>query len=170
MAAHTDNEIVIQAPLALVWEVANDIPSWPVLFVDEYAAAEVLERVADRVLFRLTTVPGPDGNSHSWVSERVADPAMHRVSSRRVETGPFRYMHIFQCFQPDGDGTLLRWVQDFEVRPSAPFSEEWMRARIDAGSKVQLRHHQRHIEALHGRADRLVPASGGRAGRVQETV
>lgn len=160
MAAHTDNDIVIDAPIALVWDVANDVSSWPTLFVDEYASAEVLERGEDRVVFRLTTVPGPDGRSHSWVSERVTDPARRCVSSRRVETGPFRYMHIFQSFEDVAGGTRLRWVQDFEVRPDAPFTEAWMRDRIDALSKVQLQHHQQHMEQLHRRAARPAEVPG----------
>ena len=43
MAAHTENAIVIDAPLALVWAVTNDVADWPNLFT-EYAAAEILDR------------------------------------------------------------------------------------------------------------------------------
>ena len=45
MAGHTDNAIVIDAPMDLVWEMTNDVPAWPQLF-SEYAAAEILERIA----------------------------------------------------------------------------------------------------------------------------
>jgi len=148
MAAHTDNVIDIAAAPDLVWRIVNDVAGWPRLFRDEYAAVEVLQRRDDRILFRLTTVPGPDGRSHQWVSERVLDPVRRTASSRRVEPGPFRYMHIFQHVEPRGSGTRLRWVQDFEVAPWAPFTEEQMRARIDANSKIQLEHHRRHLEAL----------------------
>ena len=53
MAGHTDNAIVIDAPLEQVWNTMNDIENWPTLFT-EYSAAEVLERDGDTV-----TVP-PD--------------------------------------------------------------------------------------------------------------
>ena len=43
MAAHTENEVVIDAPLELVWEMTNDVESWTTLF-SEYSEAEVLDR------------------------------------------------------------------------------------------------------------------------------
>src|SRR4030088_2067330 len=129
VSAHTDNEIVIEAPLSLVWSMVNDVESWPSLFVGEYAAAEVLERNEERIVFRLTTTPDAEGKSYSWVSERVLDNERHCVSSRRVELGPFRYMHIFQELEPRPDGVRLRWVQNFEVRQGAPFTDEQMAAR-----------------------------------------
>jgi aromatase len=148
MSAHTDNEVLIAAPLDLVWEVANDVERWPELFAGEYAAAEVLERDGDRVRFRLTTAPGPDGRSYTWVSERCLDRGRGTVSSRRIEPGPFRYVHLFQSFTAVADGTRLRWVQDFEARPEAPFTDEGMRRRIDAGAQANLRRHKEVIEAL----------------------
>lgn len=148
MSAHTDNEVVIAAPLELVWEVANDVERWPELFSGEYATAEVLERDENRVRFRLTTAPDADGQSHDWVSERCFDRQRRTVSARRVEPGPFRYMHLFNSFTAIDGGTRLRWVQDFETRPDAPFTDEEMRRRIDAGSRVNLRRHKVVIEAM----------------------
>jgi len=146
MSAHTDNSIVIEAPLDLVWSMANDVESWPRLFEGEYAAAEVLQRENGRIVFRLTTVPQEDGRSYSWVSERVLDEERHCVQARRVELGPFRYMSIFQSFEEVPEGVRLRWVQDFEVRPGAPFTDEQMAARINGNSAEQLRSHKRQIE------------------------
>ena len=37
MAGHTENEITIAAPLDLVWDMTNDLESWPQLF-SEYAS------------------------------------------------------------------------------------------------------------------------------------
>ena len=148
MSAHTDNEVVIAAPLELVWEVANDVERWPQLFAGEYAAAEVLERDDERIRFRLTTVPGPDGSTYRWVSERYLDRRRGTVSARRVDPGPFRYMHLFHSFTEVEGGTRLRWVQDFEARPDAPFTDDEMRRRIDAGSRANLRRHKDVIEAL----------------------
>jgi aromatase len=149
MAAHTDNEIVIRAPLPLVWVIANDVAGWPELFAGEYAEAEVLEREGNRVRFRLTTVPGPDGRAHRWVSERYLDPERHTVVARRVEPGPFAYMHIFQSFREIDGGTRLRWVQDFEVHPDAALIEAELAVRIDRHSKLQLERHRQVIEARH---------------------
>jgi aromatase len=93
VAGHVDNSIVIDAPLELVWDVTNDVASWPGLF-SEYAEAVILERRGDTVRFRLTMHPDENGKVWSWVSERTADPKTHTVRAHRVETGPFRYMNI----------------------------------------------------------------------------
>jgi aromatase len=139
MAAHTDNEVVIQAPLDMVWERMMDIESWPSLFT-EYANAEVIEKDGDRVQFRLTTHPDPDydGQVWSWVSERVADPSTHSSKSRRIETGPFEYMNIEWYFEEADGGTRMRWVQDFSMKPSAPANDEQAEQYMNKNTKTQM--------------------------------
>ena len=56
MAAHTDNSVVISAPMDLVWTMTNDVPSWPGLF-SEYAAAEVLSRQDSTLRTKCITPP-----------------------------------------------------------------------------------------------------------------
>jgi aromatase len=147
MSAHTDNEIVIDAPVDVVWEQANNIEQWPLLYDSEYEKGEVLDGPPDRVLFRLTTKPREDGNRYSWVSERVPDIARGLVVARRIETGPFLYVHIVQSYTDLGDGcTRMRWVQDFEMKPGAPFTDEQMAARINRGSAHNMRTHKQVIE------------------------
>jgi len=139
MAAHTDNEVVIQAPLDMVWERMMDIESWPSLF-SEYANAEVIEQDGDRVQFRLTTHPDPDydGQVWSWVSERIADPSTHSSKSRRIETGPFEYMNIEWYFEEADGGTRMRWVQDFSMKPSAPANDEQAEQYMNKNTMTQM--------------------------------
>jgi aromatase len=146
MSAHTDNEIVVDAPVDVVWEEANNLAQWPLLFADEYERVDVLESSGDRVTFRITMKPQEDGRRYSWVSERVPDPLRRQVVARRIETGPFLYMHIMHGFTADGSGTRVRWVQDFEMRPGAPFTDEQMAARINLGSTQNLQRHKQVIE------------------------
>ena len=68
MSGRTDNQVTIDAPLDLVWDMTNDIESWPNLFT-EYAQVEVLERSDTTVRFRLTMHPDERGVVWSWVSE-----------------------------------------------------------------------------------------------------
>jgi aromatase len=143
MAAHTDNAVVIDAPMELVWQLTNDVASWPELF-SEYADAEILERDGDRVRFRLTTRPDATGNSWSWVSERVLSVPTRTVRAHRVETGWFAYMQILWAYRQAPDGVELRWIQDFAMRPDAPLDDTAMAARINANSAVQ----QARIKAL----------------------
>jgi aromatase len=139
MAARTDNQVVIDAPIDYVWERMMDIESWPSLF-SEYAKAEVLEEQGNTVRFRLTTHPDPeyDGQVWSWVSERVADPATRSSTSRRIETGPFEYMSIEWYFEEVEGGTKMRWVQDFSMKPDAPADDEQAEDYMNRNTKEQM--------------------------------
>lgn len=139
MAAHTDNEVTINAPLEVVWARMMDIEAWPDLFT-EYAKAEVLEQDGNRVQFRLTTHPDPDyeGQVWSWVSERVAEPEKHTSKSRRIETGPFEYMNIEWYFEDAEGGTRMRWVQDFSMKPDAPADDEQAEQYMNKNTKEQM--------------------------------
>ena len=148
MAARTENEIDIKAPVDLVWDMTNDVRSWTDLF-DEYESVEVLADEGERIRFRLTTKPDEDGRQWSWVSERTPDPASRTVSAHRVETGPFAYMRIFWQYTPTDDGVRMRWTQEFEMKPGAPFDDAAMTDRINRNTRVQMGLIRDKIEARH---------------------
>jgi aromatase len=151
MAAHTDNEIVIRAPLEVVWDRMMDIEGWPSLF-SEYANAEVIERDGNTLVFRLTTHPDPEYNGQvwSWTSERTADPETHSSKSRRIETGPFQYMNIEWFFEEADDGTRMRWVQDFSMKPEAPATDDVVEANMNKNTKIQMALIKERLEAQAG--------------------
>ncbi|MBO4160836.1 MULTISPECIES: SRPBCC family protein [Micromonospora] len=136
-AGHTENSILIAAPLPLVWEITNDVARWTDLFT-EYAVVEILHRDGDTVRFRLTMHPDENGVAWSWVSERTTDPATWQVRARRVETGPFEYMRIHWYYDTEPAGTRMTWVQDFAMKPTAPVDDAAMTERINTNSRVQL--------------------------------
>jgi aromatase len=144
----TDNTTEINAPLDVVWEKMNDVENWPNLFT-EYASAEILERNGDSIKFRLTTFPDPeyDGQVWSWVSERTVDPATHTVKAHRIETGPFDHMNIEWYFEPTDDGTRMRWVQEFSMKPTAPATDDEAEVYINKNTKEQMAHIKEKLEA-----------------------
>ena len=146
MAGHTENEIVIDAPMDLTWQVTNDVESWPDLFT-EYAKAEIIERDGDTVRFRLTMHPDENGTVWSWVSERTADEATRTVKAHRVETGPFDHMNIEWRYDEIDGGTRMRWIQDFHMKPDAPVDDEQMTERINTNSKIQMGIIKEKVEA-----------------------
>ncbi|TKA11218.1 cupin domain-containing protein [Actinacidiphila oryziradicis] len=151
MTGHTDNEIVVDAPIDFVWTVTNDIRAWPELFT-EYSSTEVLEESAESVTFRLTMHPDENGNEWSWVSRRESDRASWTVRSQRVETGFFEYMHLRWDYQPVGeDRTKMRWQQDFTMKPEAPIGDEAMRERLDRNTPVQMKAVKAAVEARRAR-------------------
>jgi aromatase len=146
MAARTDNEIYIKAPIDLVWAMTNDVRSWPDLF-DEYESVEVLDETGGTIRFRLTTRPDESGRQWTWVSERTPDAGSYTVRARRVETGPFAYMRLFWQYKPDDDGVRMRWTQEFEMKPDAPFDDAAMEDRINRNTPVQMSLIRDKIEA-----------------------
>lgn len=137
MAARTDNSIVIEAPLELVWDITNDVEHWPDLFT-EYAEATILERNGNTILFRLTMHPDENGKVWSWVSERASDPQAHTIRSHRVETGPFEFMNIEWYYEEVEGVTKMRWVQEFQMKPQAPVNDEQMEANLNKNTKIQM--------------------------------
>ncbi|MEU8567746.1 SRPBCC family protein [Streptomyces pathocidini] len=137
MSAHTENDITINAPLDLVWGMTNDLENWPRLF-SEYAAVEVLSREGESTTFRLTMHPDENGTVWSWVSERTTDRPELTVRARRVEPGPFQYMDIRWEYEEMPDGTRMRWIQDFAMRPEAPVDDAGMTEHINRNSKIQM--------------------------------
>lgn len=138
MAGHTDNEIVINAPIDLVWAMTNDIESWTELF-SEYAEATILHYQGDTIVLRLALHPDAEGRTWSWVSARTPDPVARTVRSQRVQTGPFKYMSIFwEYLSTEDGGTRMRWVQDFEMKPGLPLDDAAMQQRLNTNTPVQL--------------------------------
>jgi aromatase len=144
---HTENSVVIAAPLELVWERTNDVARWTALFT-EYQSVEVLEQRGNTVRFRLTMFPDESGTAWSWVSQRTVDRVRYEVHAHRVETGPFEYMRIHWRYETVPDGTRMTWTQDFAMRPTAPVDNAQMAERINTNSKIQMGIIRDRIEQL----------------------
>ena len=113
--------------------MTNDLRRWPELFT-EYASAEIIEQVGNTFRFRLAMHPDENGKVWSWVSERTLDPApagsWPAGSSRAVRVHGHR---VDLLHRPDG--TRMRWIQDFRMRPDAPIDTPRMTDRINANTR-----------------------------------
>ncbi|AIS01212.1 methyltransferase [Streptomyces glaucescens] len=157
MAARTDNSIVVNAPFELVWDVTNDIEAWPELF-SEYAEAEILRQDGDGFDFRLKTRPDANGRVWEWVSHRVPDKGSRTVRAHRVETGPFAYMNLHWTYRAVAGGTEMRWVQEFDMKPGAPFDNAHMTAHLNTTTRANMERIKKIIEDRHREGQRT-PAS-----------
>ncbi|MER7569999.1 SRPBCC family protein [Streptomyces sp. NPDC048523] len=146
MAGHTQNSVVIDAPMDLVWERTNDVASWTELF-SEYALAEILEQDGPTVTFRLALHPDENGKVWSWVSQRTTDLATRTVRAHRVETGPFEYMNIHWEYTQTDDGVRMQWTQDFHMKDGAPLDDAGMTDRINGNTAVQMNLIKEKLEA-----------------------
>ncbi|MBI5024293.1 MAG: polyketide cyclase [Candidatus Omnitrophica bacterium] len=141
--AHTRNEITINAPYELVFDISNKIERWTELFGKEYAKAEVLERKGNEITFRLT-----DEDGKSWVSKRWLDKE-HRyaVASRHEPMFPFIYMKIVWFYIEVPEGIKMIWVQDFEMDPKfTKFTGEQIEGFINQHSRDNMKIFKEVIE------------------------
>lgn len=147
MPGHTDNSIVVDAPIDFTWTITNDVAGWPDLFT-EYAKAEILTDDDTGITFRLTMHPDENGQEWSWVSRRVPDRETWSVQAERVEPGPFRFMNIRWTYEAEApDRTRMRWVQDFAMRPDAPVDDAQMTDRMNANTAIQMAVVKANVEA-----------------------
>jgi len=144
--ARTDNSVVISAPIDLVWDMTNDVESWPELF-SEYASAEIIARDGNTIDFRLTTKPDANGAVWTWVSRRTADRDTRTVRAHRIETGPFEYMNLNWYYRESAAGTEMQWIQEFEMKADAPFGNEAMVEHLNRATRVNMDHIKKVIEA-----------------------
>lgn len=145
MGGHTENAIIIEAPMKLVWDMTNDVASWPQLF-SEYASTEILERDGNSVTFRLTMNPDEEGRVWSWVSRRSPDPDRREVRAHRIETGPFEYMYLYWEYREVPEGVRMRWVQDFHMKADAPIDDDWMTDYLNRNTEIQMARIKKLVE------------------------
>ena len=108
---HTVNSSFISAPFELVFDISNHIERWTELFGGEYVKADVLKRDDNEITFRLT-----DNEGKSWVSKRWLFKNLKLAyASRHDPMFPFQYMKIVWLYHEMPQGTLMTWIQDFEM-------------------------------------------------------
>jgi len=139
---HTVNSILIKAPYDLVFDISNHIERWTELFGDEYVKAEVLERKGNQITFRLT-----DNENKSWVSYRLLfKEHKFAFASRKDPMFPFKYMKIIWFYHETDEGTLMTWVQDFEMDLKAAFNDEKVEGFINKHSQHNMKIFKEVIE------------------------
>ena len=140
---HTVNSIFIKSPYGLVFDVSNHIERWTELFGDEYVKAEVLSRVGNEITFRLT-----DDENKSWVSKRwLYKDLKYAYASRHEPMFPFAYMKIIWLYHETKEGTLMTWIQDFEMDPNfTKFNAEQIEGFINEHSQHNLKIFKKVIE------------------------
>jgi aromatase len=133
------HSVQIARPPAEVFAVTNDIDKWRVLF-NEYNESEVLRREDagrfTKLVFRLRNKEGA-----AWQSWRLLDHQdLVAIAQREDPLYPFIYMHLTWTYQPVDGGTLMTWMQDFELDPALDMPLETAVARMDAhGRDNQVR-------------------------------
>lgn len=143
---HIENSIIIQEKPEKVFAITNDIDRWPVLF-DEYSGAKVTKREEEgrftKLVFQLSNAEG-----RSWQSWRLLDSKELVAIAERVEPlFPFLYMHLKWSYMLAPEGTLMTWMQDFELDPGFHTPIEVAIENMQAHTRQNQQRIKRLIEA-----------------------
>ena len=139
---HTCNSIIINAPYDLVFDISNDIVRWTELFGQEYKLAEVINKEANKITFRLT-----DEDDKSWQSWRLLFKDKYfTYAEREAPKFPFEYMKIIWLYTPGPSGVELTWIQHFHMDDKAKFSDVQIEGFINEGSQHNLKIFKEIIE------------------------
>ena len=139
--AHTVNSVIINAPYDKVFDLSNDISRWKEYF-NEYAESEVLEKEANKLVFKLT-----HQNGNSWQSYRLLFKDDEFAYASRVEPMfPFEYMKIIWLYREVAGGIEMTWIQDFKMDSKAKFNDQQVEEMINKHSQTNLKRFKEIIE------------------------
>jgi hypothetical protein len=146
VAGHVDNQIFIEAPVELTWELANSTE------LDRRHSPEGQAVVAEdparhsRVL-RVATPPDADGRVWHYHVERILDPVRRVAYASRFGNPFFLYSTALWVYAPAPGGSSIRCVQDFETTEASPVDDDKMAELLSAGTEKALRTTAEFIES-----------------------
>lgn len=137
--------ITIRGNADQIFATTNDIARWPELF-KEYSHARVLSLQRDgrfaKLEFELTNEEG-----QTWQSWRILDfQERVAIAQRGTPKFPFLYMHLTWSYEPVEDGVLMTWIQDFEMDPKAPVTNDQALARMVNHMQANQEHFKSVLE------------------------
>ena len=129
-----ENAVLVRADAEQVFAITNDLLRWPEIF-NEYGASKIIsEEPAGRftkIVFELTNNEGS-----TWRSWRLLDhQELTVVAEREAPRFPFEFMHLRWTYLRVAAGTLMTWVQDFELDRTFEVPLETVVARMNAHTK-----------------------------------
>ncbi|PDP85561.1 polyketide cyclase [Glycomyces fuscus] len=146
MPGSIEHSVVIDAPYDFVWDLTNDVASWPQIFT-WHSSVEVLHQEGDTTRFRVTKHPDKQGRVWSWVSERTVDREAGEAWSHRVQTEGFEYVRIHWSYEQVPEGVRLTWRYEFAMKPDAPFDDEQMTVKYKQNVPSEMEHIKERVEA-----------------------
>jgi len=147
--------IIIRGDADQIFAITNDIARWPELF-KEYSHARVLSLQRDgrfaKLEFELTNEEG-----QTWRSWRILDfQERVAIAQRGTPKFPFLYMHLTWLYEPVEGGVQMTWIQDFEMDPKAPVTNEQALARMVSHMQENQNHFKQVLESQAEMAPDLV--------------
>ena len=109
-------EVVIHAPLEIVYAVARDVEAFPQLMPD-VKSVRILETSDDgsRTLTEWVAYAAQLKLQVKWIEEDLWDDAAHTCRFRQVK-GDYDQLEGLWAFLPHPEGTLFRCTLEYELR------------------------------------------------------
>lgn len=141
-----EQSIIISGDPDQIFAITNDIERWPDLFV-EYRHARVLTSYRSGRFAKLEFELG-NAEGQTWRSWRILDYEERiAIAQRETPMFPFRYMHLTWCYKPVEEGVRMTWIQDFEMDPNAPVTNEQALTRMLEHMATNQAHFKQVLEA-----------------------
>ena len=147
---HTENSILINAPLGKIFETAADLSLWPKI-LPHYRWVRYLERSSTRNVVKMAArrqwIPV------QWTSEQVIDRERMEVRFHHVKAFT-KGMRVVWTFTPTKEGILVRIQHDLE--PTVPVIGRFIIETIVGNFFVSyiagqtLKHMKRYVENSYG--------------------
>jgi aromatase len=153
---YTENSIVVFTDLKRVFDWTNQIELWPKLFT-EYERVEILNKQENEITFRLTMYPEGDKPAKSWISRRLIDHIDKTASAERLDpVYPFKFMKIRWTYEelPLQMGTIMTWIQQFEVDSRCPWTQAEMESYLNSNTRIQMKAVKQALEKMAAEAIR----------------
>ena len=141
-----EQSIIIQGNPEQIFTITNDIARWPDLFL-EYRHARILS--AERSgRFTMLKFELSNAEGETWRSWRILDhEELVAIAQREAPMFPFLYMHLLWRYQPVEGGVRMTWIQDFEIDPKAPVTNDQARVRMLSHMAENQEHFKQVLEA-----------------------
>ena len=138
--------ITIRGDADTIFAITNDIARWPELF-KEYRHARILSSQRNgrfaKLEFELT-----NEEDETWQSWRILDfQERVAIAQRGTPKFPFLYMHLTWSYEPLQNGVIMTWVQDFEMDPKAPVTNEQVLGRMTNHMQANQEHFKTVLES-----------------------
>ena len=147
---HTENSIIMNAPLEKIFETAADLALWPkilphyrwVRFFEQSPMYNVVQMAARRKWIPV-----------QWTSEQEIDRTRNEIRFHHL-TAFTRGMRVVWTFTPAADGILVRIQHD--LQPTIPRVGKWVAERVIGKFFISyiasqtLTHMKRYVEDSHG--------------------
>lgn len=147
---HTENAIIMRAPLDDIFRTAGNVAGWPEI-LPHYRWVQTLDRTAGGTIVNMAARRGPI--PIKWTSEVRLDEEKKEIHFRHLKAFT-KGMHVVWTFTPTNDGVEVRIRHD--LKPAIPLIGRFVAEAVIGKFFIHhvanktLRHMKLYVEKKYG--------------------